>query len=148
MKRCSRCRIFTTDFGPNRRNNDGLDCYCRKCRREIRKEDYQRRKKRYAANSRRTRYGITAIEVENLKVRQRGLCAICADELGPGRETHVDHDHETGEVRGLLCANCNKGLGSFRDNREHLLKAIFYLVNRRQVLREPSLFRLDESKES
>jgi hypothetical protein len=55
------------------------------------------------------RYGIGAAEFDELDAQQGGVCAIC------GRESpeHVDHDHETGKVRGILCFNCNGGLGQF-----------------------------------
>lgn len=61
---------------------------------------------------------------------QRGECAICgATEGGHGRtdELLVDHDHTTGEVRGLLCHGCNGGLGHFRDNVDVLQSAMLYL---------------------
>jgi hypothetical protein len=69
------------------------------------------------------RYGIGAAEFDELVRDQHGVCAIC------GRENpeHVDHDHETGKVRGILCFNCNGGLGQFSDNTERLSNAIEYL---------------------
>jgi hypothetical protein len=69
------------------------------------------------------RYGITATQFDELLAKQGGVCAIC------GRENpeHVDHDHETGKVRGILCFNCNGGLGQFSDNTERLANAIEYL---------------------
>jgi len=59
---------------------------------------------------------------------QDGVCAICGEPPG-GRwkKLHVDHDHETGRVRALLCVSCNRALGWFRDNPEILRKAIVYL---------------------
>jgi hypothetical protein len=53
------------------------------------------------------RYGITLDAYEQMLCEQGGVCAICGDE----KELVVDHDHETGEVRGLLCRACNLRLG-------------------------------------
>ena len=53
------------------------------------------------------------------------LCQICQRELGD--KPHVDHDHETGAVRGILCFNCNGGLGQFGDDIDRLEQAIEYL---------------------
>lgn len=55
---------------------------------------------------------------------QQGLCGICKEEM---KNPQLDHCHVTNEVRGLLCKNCNLGLGNFRDNQEILLSAIKYL---------------------
>ena len=55
--------------------------------------------------------------------RQNGVCAVC----GVGGKLHVDHDHETGLVRGLLCGSCNRALGLLKDNVDSLKMAIDYL---------------------
>lgn len=55
------------------------------------------------------------------------LCKICNQSCSSGYKLSVDHCHLTGEIRGLLCLRCNKGLGYFKDNPEFLSKAIKYL---------------------
>jgi hypothetical protein len=78
-------------------------------------------------------YGLTPEEYEALREAQGGVCAICKREetrtyKGRIRALAVDHDHETGEVRGLLCSDCNQGIGWFRDDPELLQAAIEYLA--------------------
>jgi len=58
--------------------------------------------------------------------KQKGCCAICG--VKSERQLLVDHDHKTGKIRGLLCRDCNVGLGYFRDSKESLKKAIKYLA--------------------
>ena len=95
-----------------------------------RKEDYwgdrdlAHTKGRQAAQARTTKYGITAEEHTALLERQSGVCAICQQ---PDKRLGVDHAHETGVVRGLLCNNCNNGLGRFFNDPERLAQAIRYL---------------------
>lgn len=80
------------------------------------------------------RYGLTPETYDALLASQGGVCAICG---GPPRgksgilgvNYHIDHDHESGAVRGLLCGPCNAGLGSFKDNVARLADAISYLQN-------------------
>lgn len=85
-------------------------------------------KDRHRANERRRNYGVTADQVEAMRAEQGGCCAICQRALTEAnRETHVDHDHKTGRVRGLLCRRCNSGLGFFGDSVEALRAAILYL---------------------
>lgn len=76
-------------------------------------------------------YGITVEDYQRLLQSQEGLCAICR--LPPGDEVlHVDHDHVTGKVRGLLHSNCNRGLGLFCDNPEALRRAAEYVEKSKQ----------------
>jgi hypothetical protein len=78
-------------------------------------------------------YGIDQEAYEALMLAQGGLCAICKCELvedlpkGNPRQINIDHDHETGAVRGLLHSGCNVGLGQFEDSIERLRAAIVYL---------------------
>jgi hypothetical protein len=70
-------------------------------------------------------YGMTRDAFTELLGAQGGCCAICRAKHD--RRLHVDHNHETGRVRGLLCGHCNSGLGFFRDEAALLSAAIEYL---------------------
>lgn len=85
-------------------------------------------KERQRASNLKRAFNITIEEWEALYVAQGGCCAIChrPDARGRGR-LHVDHDHASGRVRGLLCTNCNNGLGRFQDDPVLLASAIDYL---------------------
>lgn len=87
-------------------------------------------------------YGITEEQYDSIYESQGGVCAICRRARGTGyRRLAVDHDHRTGEVRGLLCKPCNRDvLGHLRDDREALLRAVEYLTNppARKVLTDGS----------
>lgn len=74
-------------------------------------------------------YGISVKEYEARAVRQGGRCAICRQRPEVDRRLAVDHDHETGAVRGLLCSNCNLMLGNARDNVATLGRAVAYLAD-------------------
>jgi len=68
-------------------------------------------------------YRLTVEVYERMMSEQGGLCAVCQTEPA----AHVDHCHATGVVRGILCANCNKGLGCFRDDTARMQRACRYL---------------------
>jgi hypothetical protein len=71
-------------------------------------------------------YGISLAEYEMLAKRQKGVCAICrAPEAGG---LHIDHDHASGRVRGLLCGRCNKALGLLDDDPQRFRAAELYLL--------------------
>ena len=72
-------------------------------------------------------YGINDDQYYELLRSQGGVCAICLKTCLTGQRLSVDHDHKTGLVRGLLCHNCNHGLGKFKDDPELLLAAAKYL---------------------
>lgn len=79
-------------------------------------------------------YGIDLKQYEEMLSDQNGVCKICKKPPSGKRTSahllHVDHDHQTKEVRGLLCGRCNVGLGQFQDSPELLRKAAAYLENR------------------
>ncbi len=87
-------------------------------------------KRNYSLKS---KYGISLQEYNELLHRQDGKCAICYTSIpGRGRKNLlVDHNHKTGQIRGLLCHNCNNGIGFLRldDGIDLLNKAIYYLSN-------------------
>ena len=92
----------------------------------------EKRRSKYAANpemdwrySIKSRYGISVEDYERLFLQQDGRCAICL--IPFSGKAHIDHDHETGVVRGLLCRPCNVGLGHFGDSVEGLMRAVAYL---------------------
>lgn len=101
-------------------------CYAKKHRKEH-VENY-----RYAARSYvyQKTYKIDMEIYEDLLSAQQGKCAICGrtpEEAGKRKVLEVDHSHQTGLVRQLLCHMCNKGLGCFRDSIDDLFSAIAYL---------------------
>lgn len=83
----------------------------------------------------RRKFGITLEERDQLIAAQDGQCAICLVPLETlqSRHIHVDHDHDTGFIRGVLCHACNVGLGCFRDSPDSMVRAITYL-GRAQLL--------------
>ena len=93
------------------------------------KEFYRKNKENHLLLVRKNKlikkFGITLEHFNLMLKNQNNKCAICKKE--ECRNLAVDHDHKTGKIRGLLCLNCNTGLGSFKDNLDLLLKAINYL---------------------
>lgn len=71
-------------------------------------------------------YGLTVETFDSLLDRQDGVCAICQREFA--RTPHVDHDHKTGEVRGLLCYSCNSAVGYLQDDVVVVRRALEYLI--------------------
>lgn len=75
-------------------------------------------------------YGITEEQYQHVLKDQGGACAICLRKPAPGKNLHVDHDHRTGVVRGLLCLTCNHDLLGRRDKDPALFdRAADYLRN-------------------
>lgn len=102
---------------------------CKKCRRKVHQKWCKKNAYKIKGYRFKTEYGITLNDFEEMLEGQNYKCAICKITLDLGAKTHVDHDHITGKVRGLLCPNCNYGLGFFKDNPISLLEAIKYLNN-------------------
>lgn len=131
LKRCSKCGECKSLelFNKNKSKKDGHDCYCKSCNR-IRKKKYSGNK--YSNYDRKyelkRKFDITLEQYNQMLSAQNNECPIChrhKDELK--KAMCVDHDHITGEIRGLLCIKCNLRLGTFNDNIEDLKSAILYL---------------------
>ena len=116
-----------TDFYESREKDRGIRRRCARCQRERMKKIYatDRYKSKHRADDRLRRRNCSAEEYNAKQMAQDGRCAICGKQCGD--ELRADHDHVSGKFRGLLCDNCNWGLGNFKDNTELLQKAILYL---------------------
>jgi hypothetical protein len=79
----------------------------------------------------RRKYGITVEEYDEQLAAQRGCCALCEATPSARRPLHVDHNHATGRIRGLLCFDCNAAIGLLEENVEVMARAIEYLAPNR-----------------
>ncbi len=82
---------------------------------------------RYKDKDLRKLYGIGYEQYSQMHTSQSGRCAICTNEFKSGKETHVDHDHKTGQVRQLLCSSCNTGIGYLKEDPVIISRALEYL---------------------
>jgi hypothetical protein len=112
-KYCRRCDTIKpfAEWHRNARQSDGLSGYCKACRGELSRLRHLRKN-----------FGLTPELLATMIESQGGTCAIC-----PGPPQHIDHDHTTGKVRGVLCGPCNMGLGQFDDDPARLTAASRYL---------------------
>lgn len=110
-KQCTKCKEFKlfSFFHPHKATKDGYTTSCKKCYNEntlLRKHQ--------------KRYGLSTEQIKEMK---KNGCELC----GTHQNLHIDHNHNTNQVRGVLCTNCNRGLGHFKDSPDLLQKAIEYL---------------------
>ncbi|MEU3457564.1 endonuclease VII domain-containing protein [Micromonospora sp. NPDC006766] len=140
-KWCPDCDQVTPleDF-PRTKKASGRHSYCKPCHNVRGKVTAQRLYGGTREYHLRRRYGIGEKEVQELLAEQGGVCAVC----GAPDPEHVDHDHRTGWVRGILCFNCNGGLGQFRDSPARLTRAITYLrgTTWQRVLIHPGVYQM------
>lgn len=146
MKVCRDCGETKSkiEFIKNKAFSDGYDTLCLVCNRkrvkQWRKDNPDKRKEQSKKESspdkiynRRKHlkyaYGITIEEYDALYIQQEGRCAICGVHQSEySRRFHLDHCHNTGKVRGLLCPECNHLLGRAKDSKTILQNAINYLT--------------------
>jgi hypothetical protein len=133
-KLCPKCGQIKEDIEFNRSSysSSGLSSWCKDCNKEqCRKHNNSRQGQKNALKRNLSRYNLTIEEFDRLSEAQDNLCAICSKSEEYFPRLSVDHCHETGKVRGLLCNNCNRGLGLLGDNHETLKKASEYLLGAR-----------------
>jgi hypothetical protein len=113
--------------------------YCKDCH-KIRTKIHNSMNKKTIENNRRINvYGISTEDYEVIHKKQDGRCKICKHRRkrlkrnGKFLSLSIDHNHNTGRVRGLLCYKCNLGLGNFEDKIFYLLRAICYLLKDRLI---------------
>jgi hypothetical protein len=142
---CSKCgaeKLLAEEFYKHPHGRDGYFGHCKACER-TRSKDHGRRRREadptYDVNvSLRRHYGITLADYDRMFAAQQGKCAICGTTKPGGRGVRfsVDHDHDTGVVRGLLCNGCNVGIGALGEDIDRLMSAAAYLLSQRDVLKE------------
>ena len=131
-KRCAKCgqiRLVKL-FWKQPHMKSGLHSYCKDCAGAANRKSLQRHqetKPRCELRRRLKQYGLTIDEYERLIVQQNGVCAICRKREKQRTRLSVDHNHETGVIRGLLCVRCNAGIGQFLDDPMLLRTAAVYL---------------------
>lgn len=116
LKRCLNCNLEKpySDFGKHKGRKNGLADRCKDCR-----------NRKAVLN----RHNITQLQKDSMLIAQNFMCAIC--QIHQDSLNHilaVDHCHKTGNIRGLLCPECNLGLGKFKDSVSILESAINYLI--------------------
>lgn len=118
-KRCTKCLVYKTvdEFPIQSISSTGIRADCKEC----------------AVKAERKRvYGITSEEYAELLVKQDGVCAVCFRPetntfRGRIKQLSVDHNHLTGNIRGLLCSKCNTALGLLQENKLIIQSLIRYL---------------------
>lgn len=137
-KACTKCKTEKPmeEFHARRESKSGRCSLCKVCmranvKRWLRTPNGKRRHRHHGLKK---NYGITLEDYERMLAEQKGVCAICGTTESGGRSDnfHVDHCHATGNVRGLLCVNCNRGIGHFNDDPTLLEAAAAYLRPRPQ----------------
>ena len=154
-KVCTKCKKEKPleDFGVSPFTRNGKRAACKECcnkaarerywknpkkartnaRKRYKNNDFQKAKKRYRKKDLKKKFGMTVGEYDEMLKQQKGVCAICGrpeDKLFKGQiiALSIDHDHKTGQIRGLLCSHCNTMLGLARENTHILTRAISYLI--------------------
>ena len=131
----------TEHFYPLPDRKSGWSSRCRPCKREYARDAAAKYRKRYPERARESSdrarmkclFGITPEDYDRLHESQNGLCAVChrpesAVLHGKVKRLAIDHDHETGAIRGLLCTRCNTALGLLQDDLDNIAALWAYLA--------------------
>ena len=148
LRHCAKCHLDKDQevFYKNRSRPDGLDEYCKGCRKESnsiygktstgkatrkvnRETYYSRHKTRLLAKTKYRKHGIDQEQYDNMLAKQNGVCAICKkpENKKNTKKLSIDHYHKTNKIRGLLCNKCNTGIGLLMDDPKILMAAVAYL---------------------
>lgn len=139
-KECSTCKIIKELSEFYKRADRGKCTYrsqCKSCHKARSWAGRDKRKHRVISYKHQLKrnYNLSVDGFNQRFKKQAGKCLICESRLEniflevEGKRASVDHDHKTGEIRGLLCNSCNSGLGYLKDDLDLLMRAIDYLEN-------------------
>lgn len=145
MKRCSVCkqRHELAEFYRSQSSPDGRGYRCKRCDTAARRQYALKHAAKWAESRHAIRikaiFGIDRDTYEAMLIAQNHACAICKTLVGDTaayrngvRRLSIDHDHDSGKVRGLLCSSCNRGIGLLKDSEDVLAAAIIYLKSHRE----------------
>ena len=134
MKTCSKCKEHKglDEFTKASRTKDGKYPYCKVCKGSYDKKWHSKNPGAKREFDLKNKYSITLYQYDEMEAAQGGTCAICNQEetsqfRGKVKRLAVDHCHENGHVRALLCKKCNVSLGNFNDDPERFRAAAYYL---------------------
>jgi hypothetical protein len=139
-KICTKCNQEKTIscFSPGKNYADGYKTGCKECNNTWTRNWYDNNqeeiKQKYSYEKNKNQklkriFGISYDEYLNMLAAQNNCCAICGTDTPGARAFAVDHCHDTGKIRGLLCSKCNTGIGNLKDDIDLLKRAIQYLEN-------------------
>lgn len=130
MKTCTSCNTEQPLESYSKASNtkDKLSYWCKSCCAEKQRVDRSSRVAFYREMEYKRRYGITIDDYNRMYDQQSSCCKICGQHFD---RLCVDHCHNTGDVRGLLCRKCNVALGQFDDDIKLVSKALEYLTDKR-----------------
>ena|ERR1700677_313284 len=157
MKKCPQCNEIKelADFSKDKRRKDGHACWCKECNSAYLRARYKADPVKHAEQGKQWRlenplyrktanlrdYGLTIEQFDIMRKQQNYCCAICnINEDKLPKKLHVDHNHDTGKVRGLLCGNCNTALGLLKEN-------LFIMHSMRKYCRKHSTELADNTNE-
>ena len=139
MKKCSKCKEIKqlNEFHNSKNGKLKVHHYCKMCHSGYRKQKYVYNKSKCRDAQLKSKYNLTELELNKMFIAQDKKCMICKNQYSSASRQsglQVDHCHRTGKVRGLLCSNCNIGLGMFKDNIHILESSILYLKQKFAIL--------------
>lgn len=132
-KTCNRCENSwpIEDFDKHNGFSSGRRPLCKHCRNEVRRNRYNKVKDDNQFKTKKKdmqikwRYGISLEQYNEMYERQGGVCAVCSKVSD--KKLCIDHDHETGQVRALVCDRCNRAMGASNDDAVILRLCAEYL---------------------
>lgn len=127
--RCAKCkrRKLLHLFNKHRKRDD-VQGYCKSC--DLKRQRTAERKQQHRRAKTLRQYGVTEEQYQALYKKQNGKCALCGNPETDARHGRlsIDHNHETGEIRGLLCGRCNMAIGLLRDDPVLARRVAAYLL--------------------